>query len=174
MDATTPADAEILDPHDPDPFALHDGQALPEEAENAIFPIAEITDKGEPAGAQGFKRFICRGPAGHYHVIDLQGSNPPRVVGAPVTFNVAHDIAAAVLAGDSRTETRPGVTKLLALAFLAALAEAQRRKARAQTPGHELSASVAVANTAAPTPPSPPEPVGAAAASKHESREVAA
>lgn len=154
-------DVEILSPADADPFSLKDGQLVPPAALDGrapIIAIADVTDEdGHDVGKDGTQRTICRGPAGHYHLIDV-GPDGCRVVGAPITFAMASDIAAAILAGNQRVATAPGAINLLALAFLAALAEARRRK-------HRMSSGVSPAAASAPgAPPQPPlEPPGAAA-----------
>ncbi len=166
--AAAVTDMEILAAGDPDPFALRHGQAVPPaglDGEAALIPIAEITDEqGHEVGAGGTARKICRGPQGHYHVIDI-GPDACRVVGAPVTFSTASDIAAAILAGNQRIATAPGVLNLLALAFLAARAEASKRRFREKSVSPGVSPDAAAAPV---SPPAPLAPTGAvASASQH-------
>lgn len=99
---------------------------LPPGGEEMVVSLCQITDSGTPDPFAP-KRHVCRAPNGLLYLVDIS-SVECVTRGEPVTFDVVRDLAAAVLAGDRLALTSPGTTRLVALAFVAALATAELRR----------------------------------------------
>lgn len=116
-----------IDIHHPDPFGVPRRALSPAEQESGTV-VAEIergVDPLEPV------RAIVRLAGGRLGLCDISGVEAS-LIGVPVTYAEAGELATQVLAGSSRARTAPVVVHTLALAFLAALAEAERRRQAAK------------------------------------------
>jgi hypothetical protein len=134
MQTATPRLRDALTTFDPanddDPFA-HDRAPVDPHLQQLARVICSFEPQDKVLGPFDPSRCICRLPDGKMILSDVTARSVSQI-GPSITYAEAGELATQVVMGSSPASTFPHVVHMLAIAYLAALAEAEQRRVSTQ------------------------------------------